>query len=434
MNLLQPSWWTASTSTSNQVVVGGANYWVQDAARTWSFTNPSGDNSSLRFEVQAGDKWSGDGTSSVERSEIAGATTYAQGTNLHVAYNFAMEPGATNDASWMVVGQFHHTNLTGSWSPPFEIGLVGDRMTIQVDEAGTAANSWSAYKTIYTDTQNIVRGHNYAIQIDADFDPTNGHLTVVRDGVTLVNYNGPLGWSDMGSVYWKEGIYRSAAASTQAADYGNLSITTGTSTSPPPPPAAPDTVQGGDGADTITGDTMAAKRLLGGAGDDVITSQGASDTINGNTGADTIHGGAGRDVISGGKDNDILFADTGSDTVNGNLGADTIHGGDGDCVLRGGADNDVVIGGAGNDQIWGDRGVNSATGGAGGDTFHISAGAGVTLVTDFHPFEGDRVRIDDGAHYVATQSGADVLVDLGGGSQVILQNTDLGSLQPGWIF
>jgi hypothetical protein len=74
------------------------------------------------------------------------------------------------------------------------------------------------------------------MQIDARFDPAHGHLDVIRDGVTLVNYDGPLGWDNMGSVYWKEGVYRADTSESIAMDYNHLSITTGTATSPPPPP------------------------------------------------------------------------------------------------------------------------------------------------------------------------------------------------------
>jgi hypothetical protein len=235
LNILQPSQWTASTDpNSNELQVGGSTYFVQNAGQSWSLTSPAAN--TLRFEVRPGDVWSAVDPSSKERSEIAGTTTYAQGTNLHVGYGFNVEPGQANNASWLVVGQFHQTAADG-FSPPFEIDLVGDKMSITVAEGGNSGGSWSQYHTLYTDAQDIVRGHTYQMQIDADFDPVNGHLSVVRDGVTLVNYSGPLGYSGMGDTYWKEGIYRAASNTTLATDYSNLSVTTG-STSAPTPPAS----------------------------------------------------------------------------------------------------------------------------------------------------------------------------------------------------
>jgi serralysin len=120
--------------------------------------------------------------------------------------------------------------------------------------------------------------------------------------------------------------------------------------------------------------------------------------------------------------------------INGNLGNDTLFGGTGASTLRGGAGDDIIVGGPGADQIWGDKGSDLVKGGAGADTFHTFAGAGVTTVLDFNQAEGDRVRIDDGAHFTTAQVGADVVVDLGNGSEVVLQNTQLSALQPGWIF
>ncbi|MFC3070167.1 family 16 glycosylhydrolase [Phenylobacterium soli] len=192
-------------------------------------------------------------------------------------------------------------------------------------------------------------------------------------------------------------------------------------------------LQGGDGADTLTGGANGSNRLMGGGGSDQITGGGYFDALNGNAGADTVHGGGGDDWVSGGRDDDFVFGDAGNDIANGNLGNDTVDGGPGDDTVRGGAGDDRLFGGDGNDHLWGDRGVNNLTGGAGADTFHTFAGAGVSYVSDFHQAEGDRIAVD-GAAYTVSQSGADVLVDLGGGTQMILQNTQLTSLHDGWIF
>ena len=47
--------------------------------------------------------------------------------------------------------------------------------------------------------------------------------------------------------------------------------------------------------------------------------------------------------------------------------------------------------------------------------------------------EGDRVQLQPGATYTLTQVGADTLIDLGHGDQVILDNVQLTSLPTGWI-
>jgi serralysin len=209
--------------------------------------------------------------------------------------------------------------------------------------------------------------------------------------------------------------------------------------------------RGGSGGDKITGND-AANNIAGGAGNDTIAGGGgqnylrgdagadsivggsAFDDINGNTGNDTASGGLGDDWVVGGQDNDLLFGDDGADIVYGNLGADTLWGGAGADLIRGGQGDDVIRGEDGNDWLSGDRGNDTVTGGAGADIFHGSQDAGIDRVLDFNLAEGDRVQLDPGTTYVLRQSGADTLIDMGGGHQMVLVNTQLSSLSGDWIF
>ncbi|MBX3482947.1 hypothetical protein [Phenylobacterium sp.] len=151
-------------------------------------------------------------------------------------------------------------------------------------------------------------------------------------------------------------------------------------------------------------------------GDDILTGGALGEIINGFTGVDSIDGGGGIDII------------------NGNQGNDTLLGGSGDDVLRGGKDNDVIFGGDGNDFISGDRGDDTVTGGAGADSFHVFSGSGIDRVTDFSRAEGDRVAVLTGTTYTVSQVGADVVIDLGGGTQMILVGVQQSSLTDGWIY
>jgi hypothetical protein len=54
-------------------------------------------------------------------------------------------------------------------------------------------------------------------------------------------------------------------------------------------------------------------------------------------------------------------------------------------------------------------------------------------VLDFHLSEGDRVLLDPGTTYTASQVGADTVIDMGGGNQMILQGVELSTLGAGWI-
>jgi Ca2+-binding RTX toxin-like protein len=191
-------------------------------------------------------------------------------------------------------------------------------------------------------------------------------------------------------------------------------------------------IHGGAGDDTLTG-WAGADFLTGDDGDDAINGGPAFDRTNGNAGNDTVHGNGGDDWVTGGKDNDQLFGDDGADILNGNLGADTADGGAGNDTVRGGQGDDVLHGGAGDDYLTGDLGNDTLEGGPGADSFRAFAGGGSDVVIGFNPAEGDRIVLDPGTSYVATQSGADVLLDLGGGAQTVLRNVQLVSLTPGWI-
>jgi Ca2+-binding RTX toxin-like protein len=197
--------------------------------------------------------------------------------------------------------------------------------------------------------------------------------------------------------------------------------------------AGADTVLGGAGADTIDGGAD-ANYLRGDEGNDSLTGGSAFDDINGNAGDDNAAGGAGDDWVVGGKDNDRLLGEDGADIVYGNLGNDTCEGGAGNDLLRGGQQDDVLVGGAGDDWLSGDRDNDTLTGGAGADTFHTFGDAGVDRVTDFNLAQGDRVQIDPGTQYTLAQVGADTVINMTGGGQMVLVGVTLTTLTGNWIF
>jgi len=55
-------------------------------------------------------------------------------------------------------------------------------------------------------------------------------------------------------------------------------------------------------------------------------------------------------------------------------------------------------------------------------------------VLDFNIGEGDRVMLDPGTTYTLSQAGADTVIDMGGGNQMILVGVQMATLTPGWIF
>ena len=180
----------------------------------------------------------------------------------------------------------------------------------------------------------------------------------------------------------------------------------------PDPEDDRDSVIGGDGNDTIsTGDD--SDTIDGGRGDDVINAGIDDDEIDGGDGDDRIVGSEGNDTIFGGLGDDTIYAnndpdlgldaleieddgsnplgpdlapDNGDDFVDGGTGNDVIFGGDDndtllgssgndlldggidDDILRGGTGDDTLIGGQGNDSLNGGQDNDSLEGGIGNDT------------------------------------------------------------------
>lgn len=194
-----------------------------------------------------------------------------------------------------------------------------------------------------------------------------------------------------------------------------------------------DQIHGGAGGDTLAGE--AGQDLLRGeTGDDLLRGGDAWDDMHGNQGNDTLYGEEGDDWVVGGQNNDLLYGDAGHDIVHGSMGADRLFGGLGDDQLRGGQDNDSLTGEAGNDWLSGDRGADTISGGGGADTFHFFAGASLDRVIDFNGAEGDRVIFENpSAARTVTQVGADTVIDLGNGDQMVLVGVQLSTLPAGWI-
>jgi Ca2+-binding RTX toxin-like protein len=74
---------------------------------------------------------------------------------------------------------------------------------------------------------------------------------------------------------------------------------------------------------------IAAINVIGDAGDNILTGNGAANGLTGGDGNDTLTGGAGTDNLQGGNGNDLFFLASAADYA-----GDAINGGDGNDVLR----------------------------------------------------------------------------------------------------
>ena len=209
---------------------------------------------------------------------------------------------------------------------------------------------------------------------------------------------------------------------------------------------------GGSGADKILGND-AGNQIFGHAGNDTIVAGGGTNYLRGDDGADSIQGGTGfndingnqgddtvsgqslvGDWLVGGQGNDLITSHSAGNILYGNLGNDTLSGGTGGEVLRGGQGDDSITAGSGAEWISGDRGNDTIQAGAGADTFHTFGDAGIDRVLGFSEAKGDHVALDPGTVYTVSQVGADTVIDMTGGGQMILVGVQLSTLHNGWIF
>jgi Ca2+-binding RTX toxin-like protein len=160
-----------------------------------------------------------------------------------------------------------------------------------------------------------------------------------------------------------------------------------------------ESLTGGGGADTLTGDGN-PNRLRGGNGNDTLSGGGGNDTVEGEGNDDNLAGGAGADVFAGGAGNDTAdysagpegvavtvgdgandgwvqdnFADdvqADIERVVGSAFGDGLIGGSSPVTLLGGNGDDYLQGGSANDRLDGGNGADTMSGAGGSDSLDYS--------------------------------------------------------------
>ena len=160
-----------------------------------------------------------------------------------------------------------------------------------------------------------------------------------------------------------------------------------------------DTIEGGNAADAIWGDgghdtirgNAGQDTLRGGIGNDLIYGDRDADVLRGQKESDTLYGGSGDDNIKGGGGNDLLFGEAGDDFLKGGSRRDTLNGGSGDDMLNGNSFDDTLNGGAGHDTLRAGGENDRLEGGSGNDVLKGGGGSDVFVFAMGH----DMDRIDD---------------------------------------
>ena len=152
-----------------------------------------------------------------------------------------------------------------------------------------------------------------------------------------------------------------------------------------------DTVEGGDGSDTLFLDSI-GEIPTAGSGNDIGRGGAGDDAVFGGRGNDEVDGGEGNDSVAGGPGVDDLVGDEGADLLGGGPGADTLDGGGGNDTLTGECDQQPCPAAPGGDDV---------TGGDGFDLFRYETyGPGAVSITldgasnDGVAGEGDNVHSD----------------------------------------
>jgi uncharacterized protein len=164
---------------------------------------------------------------------------------------------------------------------------------------------------------------------------------------------------------WAQGDRLSAIENITGGDYDDILVGN----------AAHNVINGGLGADSMSGAAGNDTYIVDNIGDSITDSAGASDTVLASV-TYSLQSGLENLVLSGTADIDGT-GNSAKNVLTGNSGANLLDGGAADDRIYGGAGGDTLIGGIGNDQLFGEEGDDVLNGGEGADTLNGGAGADV---------------------------------------------------------
>jgi hypothetical protein len=159
-------------------------------------------------------------------------------------------------------------------------------------------------------------------------------------------------------------------------------------------------IAAGDQADIVTDYNSGTKAdtLLGGGGNEYLSSIVGNNSLVGGTGANTLHGGFQDDTLVGGGDSKLVAGDGNQDLIGGTIAGatDTLVGGTGHDTLTVTQGDNRLVAGSGGNTLFGGSGLDSLIGAT---NAWLSAGTGNT-----------RMVLRGGPETVTAGSGLDTLV------------------------
>ena len=198
-------------------------------------------------------------------------------------------------------------------------------------------------------------------------------------------------------------------------------------------------VLGGNGNDSILGDSL-ANFLDGGDGDDTLDGGSGNDSLIAGNGSDSLLGQAGNDtLVAGGGDNQTLNGGGGNDSLLGSTNNDNLDGWIDDDTLSGGAGNDTLTGGDGSDFVSYANATGSVTVDLSAPAPNASGADGGDQLSGVENVIGsnsdDSIRGDGGANTILGGDGADNLsggggndlLDFGDGNEYFLRDGAVAS-------
>ena len=216
-------------------------------------------------------------------------------------------------------------------------------------------------------------------------------------------------------------ITATLVTSTQHADGGDDSITTGAGNDVVIAGAGDDTVGAGDGNNYVLGDAGsrddAANELIS-----ALTEGDGNDTVTTGSGNDWVILGQGDDTADLGNGNNRAIGDSGEIVDDGILTLDTtskLFGGMD--TIRSGTGNDIILGGANSDLIYGGNGDNTVLGDSGNVTYDPAITAGMTSATteDSSGGAADTIETGDGRDVILGGEGGDRILS-GSGADLVM--------------